>query len=801
MNWKIFSTAFVSVVLLSFPQNIIGCGPDVDPYDYYTSFFNQQIPSSTSYKPFYYSGYVFLYDETDPVEPADLLAKEWAAFCGTSVSVSDAKKFVNTYSLKELNNLYQHIEKKQRLVVSDSVLRNSMTKYFINKKDLEGLGYILYAKKVEPSVVSDYNSWDPITTDSIKMNGLIKNGTQLYAAAKNSFYKLKYGYQLVRLAHYNGRYQDAIQFYESYIVPNKTPSVLQPMSVALKAGAHFRLGQNKEAAYFFSKAFSETDAKKISNYTSFLWSVNKAEERATYYTLCKNDREKANMMALFALGSVADETEQLKNIFDIDPTSQVLEVLAIREINKLEETYFTKSLQQQKGGTLFYYAYETDYDQVKLQADLVRVQKLQELLHTMASSGKSNNAGLFETGAAYCALMAKDFITAREYLKKAAGYSLTGKMKDQWMLTNLLLSINETAKMDAAFENKILPSLQWLQQKALASPSAGRKEWYSRNTEWIHFYRDILTQVMAKRYRQQGNLFKEALCIGAADGVLYNAGNSEYGRGNYFLRTQLQSKDVLELYNLLISKKQSSFEKFLIQKNSISIASVVDFAGTAYLRDMQYDQAVSWFKKAPSSNTKIQKDPFIELLYDREEFIPGNKTITSKMLFAAEMLRLQKLAKTDKLNASKHLYKMALGLYNTTYYGYAWELVAYERSGSDGYHIPDSSNSFHSLYYGCTAAHDYFKKAMDLSSNKDFKAICLFMMAKCKQKQIRKPQYNDFGYDNWEQYSGAENRYQKEFWSNPYFPSFVSQYKGTPFYEKAYNSCSYLRDFESLVNK
>lgn len=105
MNWKIFSTAFVSAVLLSFPQNIIGCGPDVDPYDYYTSFFNQHIPSSTSYQPFYYSGYVFLYDETDPVEPADLLAKEWAAFCGTSVSVSDAKKFVNTYSLKELNNL------------------------------------------------------------------------------------------------------------------------------------------------------------------------------------------------------------------------------------------------------------------------------------------------------------------------------------------------------------------------------------------------------------------------------------------------------------------------------------------------------------------------------------------------------------------------------------------------------------------------------------------------------------------------------------------------------------------------
>ena len=38
MKWKIFMMLCVSTIIVSFPQNIIGCGPGIDPYDYYTSF-------------------------------------------------------------------------------------------------------------------------------------------------------------------------------------------------------------------------------------------------------------------------------------------------------------------------------------------------------------------------------------------------------------------------------------------------------------------------------------------------------------------------------------------------------------------------------------------------------------------------------------------------------------------------------------------------------------------------------------------------------------------------------------------
>src|SRR5437868_6396127 len=144
MNWKGFIAVSISCLLVSFPQNIIGCGDGIDPYDYYTSFFHPHLPKANGYKPFYYTNYNFLYDDNEPVEVSDVLAKEWADYCGGAVTPTDAKSFVNKFNRKDIYNLYLNIEKNQATVIPDSVLRNSMTAWFTRSHDLEALGYVLY---------------------------------------------------------------------------------------------------------------------------------------------------------------------------------------------------------------------------------------------------------------------------------------------------------------------------------------------------------------------------------------------------------------------------------------------------------------------------------------------------------------------------------------------------------------------------------------------------------------------------------------------------------------------------------
>ena len=174
MNWKLFITACISACIISFPQNIIGCGPDADPYDYYTSFFHPYLPDAPDYKPFYYTGYNFLYDDNEPQDVSELLTDEWVNYCKGKVSKKDASVFMNKFSVKDIDALYKKVDKNIVKKLADSVSNNSMTKYLLDTKDKEALGYILHAKQVEPYVVGSADYWEAPKRDSIKMDRLIK---------------------------------------------------------------------------------------------------------------------------------------------------------------------------------------------------------------------------------------------------------------------------------------------------------------------------------------------------------------------------------------------------------------------------------------------------------------------------------------------------------------------------------------------------------------------------------------------------------------------------------------------------
>jgi hypothetical protein len=792
MNWKVFLIACVSSFLVSFPQNIIGCGGGVDAYDYYISFFNPDVNIKEDLSPFYFTQYAVLYSQDEPVNTTDILAEEWQQYCGAPVTTKDANAFVMQYALKDVTNLYAIAEKNKTVALPDSVTKNSLTNYFKNKKDLEALGYIMFAKKVEPYVNTTANYWEPIKIDSISMAKLLKNALQLQAAAKKEIFKLKYAYQAVRLAHYSRNYSEAIKLYDTYITSNKFESVLQPLSLALKAGALYHLGKNEEAVYLFSKAFNSSQAKKVSNFLSASWALNKNASKASYLALCQNNKERAGLLAMLAFNSVADESETIQTIHNLDPENTSISTLVAREINKLESYYFSNELTKQKGGASAFFGGYIDSYYTDSTANIQKnnIEKFANILNNL-SKANTTNASLYATSAAYCKLMIKDYSKANEYLTQAKSLSPKGKIEQQYLLTKLLLSINESKNITAQTEADILPSLQWLQKKAITSSPKIQSEYYEYPNTWKIFYRNIMSIALAKKYHAQGDLHKEALCVGNA----YDTYNKSSYESLDFLRNQLDAKDVEKLFTAIINNTKTPFEKYLIANNQLNKSNVAEFAGTAYLRSYDYKNAITWLQKYDrTQKDTINKSAFIELINDVEERLPTEKKSTSKLSFAKEMLAAETLATSDKANAAKHFYKLATGMYNITYYGHAWELVQYYRSGTDGYFIPEEATNFQKQYYGCYAAHDMYKKAMQSSSDKNFKGKCLFMMAKCIQKNIRRPQYFDFD-NNWEKYEEASKAFLPKFKNNTYFPQLVKEYSGTAFYEEALSRCSYLSDF------
>ena len=227
MLWKKFLIAFSISLMVAFPQNIIGCGGGIDPYDYYTTFFWNDQVDQRGYNPFYYTSFANWYVETDSFDMETVNTQAWRQYFSDKPASNDVQRFIYSFSYKDLSALYNNIEKNKIVALPDSIKKNGVADWFGTNKDLEALGYIMYAKQVEPNVTGNWDQWDPLKRDSVKMGGLIKNGLQLYKAAKKEEIKLRLAYQVMRLAHYSKRYDDCISFYDLYAKNNTSVTFFQ----------------------------------------------------------------------------------------------------------------------------------------------------------------------------------------------------------------------------------------------------------------------------------------------------------------------------------------------------------------------------------------------------------------------------------------------------------------------------------------------------------------------------------------------------------------------------------------------
>ena len=806
MNWKRFITASISSsVAILFPYNIIGCaGGDPDPYDYYVNFFQQKINGDKALEPFLYTNYRFLYDSQEPVSTAELLSEEWSDWSKNSFSKKDAYSFLINFSEKEINQLYQYINKKTALKVPDSVKANKMTQFFLNTNNQEALRYLVYTKKLEPLVTATWNSWEPVERDQVKMNALITEGQELLKTCSNPFLQLRYGYQLVRLAHYNDRYEDCISYYDAYIKNNKEKSVLHDLSVSLKAGAHKRLGQNQIAAYLFSQLFANTDTKKVANYLSFVFATSRFSqaERDKNLIWCKNGKEKAAMLGLYALGSNASELATLQKIYQLDPTYPKLSVLVTRELNKLEEYYYTPTLNLNAGRAYYNYSYEqvesTDSTYLSWQKNGKNLLEFCELM------GKSNDAkkGFYTTAAAHTAYVIGNFSKSQELINLAQQQFTSDAEKDQLLITQILVTLQNKELNETQKEAQLVKSLEWMEQKS------------KKDIEFAKFARRILTELMAPYYKSTNNRTKQALCYGVADkiqkGPLAESWGGYFPMSIQFIRDSLSGKQAEEFVAYLNTPNKSAYEQFLIKRSEFTKNDLLDVAGTAYLREFEFKKAAEWFQKIPASYYKAEPyksylaaNPFSDLLNDTHSPTKQDTVKYTKLSFAKKMDQLLTKLIGTKVpeEQAKISYELAKGYYNMSYWGNSWLLVRYSWSTGETYDFEGQKRpSAMGDYYTVQKAKNAYLKAKELSLDKNFQAKCLYMAAKCDQKV-----FGNIPYMGWDDEKGKYNKELRKWifdFNREYkYYSQLKQYQNTPFYKEAFNTCVYLRDFVKAGGK
>jgi hypothetical protein len=242
-------------------------------------------------------------------------------------------------------------------------------------------------------------------------------------------------------------------------------------------------------------------------------------------------------------------------------------------------------------------------------------------------------------------------------------------------------------------------------------------------------------------------------------------------------------RDIKEL-----AKKEiiNPFEKGLIVLSKKQFNTEIQALYATWLMSLnEWEAAEKAWEEISLADIELfgKSNPFIERLNECVHCpVKSNERQLTKPQIVAEMLKLQYDIKANRTESPQYYYKMGLGLYNMSYFGYAWNVVDYFRSGSSikAERLENSSDIVeHPLFANgnrenldLSKALGYFEKAISMSTDKELSARATFMAARCEQKM---------------------SHVTKTVNKRKYFALLNTKYKDTQYYDKVIESCKYFK--------
>ncbi|WP_293310376.1 hypothetical protein [Pedobacter sp. UBA5917] len=793
-----------SVFLITFFGEIafnFACGPEMDPFDYYPTYFHNNVQGD-EYASFAYNQMVYLYNDRDFETEARVNGHEWARYLGVKKDdVIDAMYNVDSATSVLLKAFSKQTFKK----FPDSLRKNQ----FLTKlsKHANASKYFHFAKSCEPYIAVNFDYWNVKQKDSLAM---IQKGCDaldsINKVGSDSFLKLRYAFQAQRIFRYAGDFAQADSTYNQLIKNTKSNSAIKGWSLALHAGS---VANNNESAYLFSRVFDNNPEKRVLAYKNYRYQQSDLNEVLKY---AKNDSEKATILAVNGFGKPDYNLNTLKAVYKLNPKSLLNGALLVREVNKLEE----KLIQNSEVAKDFFAVYtercddEINRDSIA-SVGLSNLKNIKTFALQLASDKKYPQPQLGILTAAYLSWMEKKDALADSYLQKLNPAKLPERLHDQYRIIDLLIKARNIKKGNDFNEDKLVPTLKWLDKKRFSENAKkpaheNYYDWGDAENRFTKTTRNFYQQILAPAYLKKGDTAKAALAMLKGDArhksyiKRFRFKQISY-QTTMFWQKRLTPRIMGQLERYRSTKGRTGMDLLLaMSSKSVDNDDFYELYGTTYLRQHRYSSALKMLNKIsprykhPFNNDWLLNDstyfsnPFTENINDYPKKHVGLKEAFNKKTFAKQMLRLQQLTVNDKKNAAVYYYKMANAVYQTGYFGNSWFLISYDWDTYDN-NLP-VKQAFEMDFKKAYTAKKWYAKARSLSKDVNFKAKCTFMMAKCAQQEIVRD--NEIGYYP---HDRSYKIFMNENYNNPYFKELKANYSKTPFYQVASSECSYLKDF------
>lgn len=753
-RWKLFIILSVNSLLLLAPVRIAtGCGPQLF-FDGYSFLSPGLVDESSSYAPYFY-GFKDFYEHFEKTKQIQIDAnlEEWNNIFCDQIKIKAIGDLIYNASLSELKLLKTAVKNK-KYPISNRLKTNTFARHLKANQCEDTANYLAFAKACEPHV-SYIDPWDQLSRDTSRMQELIEEGIKDFRKTKSNYIKLRYAYQIIRLAHYKKNYRQTLELYE-YLIPKFDPveSIINYWIMGHRAGAMKSLGQRVEAAYLFSIIFEKCPSKRESAYRSF--SIKSDKEWKELLLLCQDDHERSSVYAIRASNNSNRAAEDMEKIYELYPQNPELELLLVKEIKKLEKDLlgleFNDHLRQNK--KLFGYPRkERGY----------YVIELQKLVKRCVEENKVRHPELWMIADGYLEFLAGDLYAADLTFSKIKDKITNEVLVEQLEVFQLALKINRLRKVNQETEE-------------IAAQIILREPLYKKYNDFPDFLNDRLSFL----YKEQGNPGKAFRVKHPIEDLKYNP--------------QLEIIDDL----LAVCRKEkedlSKYEIALItEKDGTTIESeLLDMKGTYYMARGKLETALEILKRIPRNDWNKQLfNPFIERTDPCVHCaLPDSSETLNKIDVIQKIFELEYKAKADFENNSIHFYELGQAYYNMSYFGHSWKVMDYFRSGSNWSYDKNEIYPHFGAPFGNRENHDltlaleYFEKARAKSNDPELGAKAAYMAAQCELNMFFVTKGNSY------------NSYRNEIPEIPpayrrYYQLLNELYYDTAFYEEIIDECKF----------
>lgn len=714
--------------------------------EYGSSNFSPEVFVDSAYSPFFLSDqfyYKINHDDGHDQRFNNTNVKDWFAYLQNKADQQSISFLLQEAGATAIDSLVNYANGKSA-VLPATMPAYTGWKQTSNKKLLAFLKYLQLAKQAEGFAINNVKySWDydtkPKNSKAFDATALNRNLQNAFAGSTDIFLKERYWFQLLRSYFFNGSPQQVIDLFSSQ-QKNMPHSTMYYRSLAYMAGAWYKLKDYSRANYYYSLVYAGCDALKTVAHYSF----HPQEEKDWNATLalCTNNDEKATLWQMLGV-FYADEQRSLKEIYQLNPASDKLDLLLARTVNKYEQKF--------DGASQLYTPFDT-----------AAVASAYQLISTIAGAANTRNPWIWYTAAGYLNTLDKHYNEAANWYSKAEKILPANAFAAaQLRLLKLINTIGQAKTIDAKLEDRLLADILWLKNFDNTSLPDLR---YTEAFAWLR-------KKMAEKYALQKEWVK-AEC--------FNSKTSFYA----------DNKKIEALKSFLGKPAKTAFEKLCADLSAVKMENLFEYQAIQLCFADSLDAAVEKMNSAGAgAAVELAGNPFNGRILDCHDcdHAAAQKIKYSKLSFVQKLKEMK-----DKTARGEDVYTNALLLanahYNITHFGNARFFYESKITG-EGVSSPFYIDSvFRRTFTSMRMATKYYNLALQNAANDEQRAKCQYMLAKCQRNQW----YNDHIYSDREKmYSESD---MVDLNSLEGFKA-LKQYANTQYYKEVLKECGYFKTY------